>query len=71
MGSAGLRPEASNDYVYPPHMILDKVANLLDYQMVETVADDAHNETREFVKEWQRRWHSMSHDTQLYRRIRC
>jgi len=63
-----IRPEASYRYVYPAHVALEKVAYFFDYQMEHTVADEVHQQTREVVKEWQRRWAVDSPDTLVYRR---
>jgi hypothetical protein len=44
------------------------VAYFFDYRMDQTVPDDMHDETRDIVEEWQRRWHDRSPDTLVYRR---
>ena len=63
-----IQPEASYNYVYPPQVALDRVAYFFDYRMEQTVPDDAHEETRDLVEEWQRRWNARSPDTLVYRR---
>jgi ribosomal peptide maturation radical SAM protein 1 len=64
-----LRPEASYRYVYPPQVDLEKVAYFFDYSMDETVPDEAHKPTQEWVREWRRRWASDKPDTLIYRRL--
>jgi hypothetical protein len=64
-----VRPEASYRYVYPPHVDLDKVAYFFDYVMDQTVPEDVHTPTQEWVQEWQRRWSSDTPDTLVYRRL--
>jgi radical SAM superfamily enzyme YgiQ (UPF0313 family) len=63
-----IRPEASYRYVYPTQVALDRMAYFFDYRMEQTVSDDMHEETRELVEEWQRRWNARSPDTLVYRR---
>ncbi|HYA99187.1 MAG TPA: hypothetical protein VED37_03110, partial [Ktedonobacteraceae bacterium] len=63
-----IQPEVSYRYVYPPQVALDRVAYFFDYRMDQTVPDDMHEETRDMVEEWQRRWNANSPDTLVYRR---
>ncbi len=62
-----LRPEASYQYVYPPHVDLEKIAYFFDYTMENTVTDEVHEETRRWVEKWQQCW-STEPDTLSYRR---
>jgi ribosomal peptide maturation radical SAM protein 1 len=64
-----LRPEPSYRHVYPPHVDLDKVAYFFDYTMEQTVGDEVHQPTREWVAEWQRRWRSKQPDSLRYWRL--
>jgi ribosomal peptide maturation radical SAM protein 1 len=61
-------PEASYHHVYPPHVNLDKLAYFFDYEMRDTVPIEAHSPTQEYVKEWQKTWHSEQRQTLTYRR---
>ena len=63
-----IQPEASYRYVYPPQVALDRVAYYFDYHMEQTVPDNMHEETRDLVEEWKRRWNARSPDTLVYRR---
>jgi len=63
-----LRPESSYSYVYPSHVALDKIAYFFDYTMGETLPEDEHLSTKEWVKIWRKRWSSDSPDSLNYRR---
>jgi ribosomal peptide maturation radical SAM protein 1 len=63
-----VRPEASYRFVYPSHVNLDKAAYFFDYEMGETVPDDVHRKTQDWISEWQRLWTSDERHTLTYRR---
>ncbi len=65
-----VRPEESYRYVYPAGVSLEKVAYFFDYQMDQTLPEEAHQETIAWVEEWRRRWNSEHPDSLFYRRTR-
>jgi ribosomal peptide maturation radical SAM protein 1 len=63
-----IKPEASYSFIYPSHVDLHRIAYFFEYEMGDTVADDAHEPSRAWVAEWKRRWYSERRDTLYYRR---
>lgn len=63
-----LRPEASYSHVYPSHVALDKIAYFFDYEMGDTLPEEVHAQTREWVRHWRKRWTSGTPDSLTYRR---
>src|SRR6266516_359497 len=53
-----VRPEPSYAHIYPRHVVLDRIAYFFEYTMGDTVAEEAHAESRAIVQEWKRRWKS-------------
>ena len=50
------RPERSYRYVYPRHVDLDTVAYFFDYELPGCLPEDAYDELRAAVAEWQDAW---------------
>jgi ribosomal peptide maturation radical SAM protein 1 len=67
-GFQSVQPRASYRLVYPPHVDLDKVAYLFDYEMPSTLPDKVHKATVDWTEEWYRRWSSDRPDHLRYRR---
>lgn len=63
-----VRPEKSYEYVYPPHVDMEKIAYFFDYDMAETVPVEVHARTEAYVAEWQKSWDSDQGHTLTYRR---
>jgi hypothetical protein len=63
-----VRPEASYQYVYPPHVNLERAAYFFDYEMDDTVGREVHRATSEYVAQWQAHWNSPNRHSLTYRR---
>lgn len=63
-----IRPEASYRHVYPAHVETDRIAYFFDYDMEETVPEEVHARTDEYVAQWQKTWDSDARHTLRYRR---
>ncbi|XXF77072.1 RiPP maturation radical SAM C-methyltransferase [Myxococcaceae bacterium GXIMD 01537] len=51
-----VRPEESYAFVYPRSVDLDQVAYFFDYQLENSLPDDAFDETQRVVRAWQEAW---------------
>ncbi len=63
-----VRPEASYVLTYPQTVDLNKAAYFFDYHFEDTLPQEAHRETGEFIKEWRSRAASETKDLLHYRR---
>ena len=61
-----IRPLAGYRYIYPSGVDLDKIANFFDCRMNDTVPEESHRETLEWVDIWRRRWSSERPDSLIY-----
>jgi ribosomal peptide maturation radical SAM protein 1 len=68
-GVRNVHAEASYRYVYPNDVNLNEIAYFFDYEIPETVPEECHLATENFLAEWQRAWRSGSPATLCYRRI--
>lgn len=67
-GLRNLRPEKSYQYAYPSTVDLEEIAYFFDYQIEDTIPDEAHLKTMSCVKQWQVSWDSGSQDSLVYER---
>jgi ribosomal peptide maturation radical SAM protein 1 len=57
-----IRPESSYAYVYPPNVLLERIAYSFDYEMGETVPESVHSEKKDWVKNWNHKWNANEPD---------
>ena len=62
-----VRPEASYNHVYPPHVDLARAAYFFDYDMSDTVSPDVHLPTENYVAKWRDSWESSSRHSLTFR----
>jgi len=62
------RPKPSYSFVYPRMMELDKSAYFFDYEMEDTIPDEAHKPTEELLKLWREAWDTGQKSVLNYRR---
>lgn len=62
------RPASSYDYVYPPYVDLNNIAYFFDYDIEDTVSDDVHRATIDFLRTWRENWTAGNQDVLSYRR---
>ena len=61
-------PRGPATFVYPSHVDLGNIGYFFEYEMADTIPEEAHAASRDWVAEWQRRWHSDQRNTLYYRR---
>jgi ribosomal peptide maturation radical SAM protein 1 len=53
---AKLKPIGSYRFIYPASVNLSQIAYFFDGELADTLPDEAHEPTRQFLTEWQGRW---------------